>query len=67
GPGRLEPGRCRGRKTTRAAGSGGGLSRRSPLNPGGRRIPLPSGRGAFNRFDEFERSLGIAPNMLTAA
>jgi putative transposase len=43
GPGRLEPGRCRGRKTTRAAGSGGGLSRKSPLSPGG--APIPSLQG----------------------
>ncbi|MFI6358438.1 SDR family oxidoreductase [Streptomyces sp. NPDC050743] len=48
----MEPGRCRGRKTTGAAGSGGGLSRKSPLSPGGRRIPSLQGRGAFKYLAE---------------
>lgn len=28
---------------------------------------MPDALDGFTRFDEFERSLGIAPNMLTAA
>jgi DNA-binding HxlR family transcriptional regulator len=28
---------------------------------------MPDAFDGFTRFDEFERSLGIAPNMLTAA
>ncbi len=48
GPGGLGPGRCRGRKSARAAGPGGCLSRESPRTPWRLEFPRPSGRGAVN-------------------